>query len=101
MTGTTYLAGTAVTLLADGENQKSGPIGLAVILVLCVICYFLFKSMSKHLKRVREDFPGDGQKRASGSPAESPPSPPPLSPPPSPPSATPPPGPSSATSTEG
>jgi hypothetical protein len=49
----------ATALLADGENKKSGPIGLAVILVLCVACYFLFKSMSKHLRRVREDFPSD------------------------------------------
>ena len=44
-------------LAAGGEAKKSGPLGLVVILVLCVACYFLFKSMSKHLKRVREDFP--------------------------------------------
>jgi hypothetical protein len=43
----------------DGEGVKSGPIGLAVILVLCVAVYFLFKSMSKHLKKVREEFPTD------------------------------------------
>lgn len=43
----------------DGEGVKSGPIGLAVILLLCVAVYFLFKSMSKHLKRVREEFPTD------------------------------------------
>jgi hypothetical protein len=49
----------AGTLLASGESKKSGPIGLAVILVLCVACYFLFKSMSKHLRRVREEFPAD------------------------------------------
>ena len=47
---------TLAVVLAD-ESKKSGPIGLAVILVLCVLCYFLFKSMSKHLRRVREDFP--------------------------------------------
>jgi flagellar biosynthesis protein FlhB len=40
-----------------GEAAKSGPIGLAVILLLCIVCYFLFKSMSKHLRKVREDFP--------------------------------------------
>jgi hypothetical protein len=56
MTGALALAG---ALLADGENKKSGPIGLAVILVLCVACYFLFKSMSKHLRKVREEFPTD------------------------------------------
>ena len=41
----------------SGEGVKSGPIGLAVILVLCIAVYFLIKSMSKHLRRVREDFP--------------------------------------------
>jgi hypothetical protein len=46
-------------LYLAGENQKSGPIGFAVILVLCVGCYFLFKSMSKHLRKVREQFPPD------------------------------------------
>ena len=41
----------------SGEAAKSGPIGLAVILLLCIVCYFLFKSMSKHMRKVREDFP--------------------------------------------
>ena len=53
------LAMLAVTLLVGGENKKSGPIGLAVILLLCLACYFLFKSMSKHLRKVREEFPAD------------------------------------------
>ena len=43
----------------SGEAAKSGPIGFAVILLLCVACYFLFKSMSKHLRKVREEFPVD------------------------------------------
>lgn len=47
-------------LARSGEAAKSGPIGLAIILILCIACYFLFKSMSKHLKTVREDFPVDG-----------------------------------------
>ena len=47
-----------VAASCTGECQKSGPIGFAVILVLCVLCYFLFKSMSKHLRKVREEFPG-------------------------------------------
>ncbi len=47
----------ARTLGKTGEAAKSGPIGLAIILILCIACYFLFKSMSKHLKTVREDFP--------------------------------------------
>jgi hypothetical protein len=56
-----------------GEGVKSGPIGLAVILVLCVAAYFLFKSMSKHLKKVREEFPADDAPRAAAdSPAAQP-----------------------------
>jgi hypothetical protein len=47
-----------------GEGVKSGPIGLAVILLLCVAAYFLFKSMSKHLKRVRDEFPSDQAEEA-------------------------------------
>ncbi len=49
----------AGSLAKSGEAAKAGPIGLVVILVLCIACYFLFKSMSKHLRRVREEFPGD------------------------------------------
>jgi len=66
---------TSALLLADavatgsGESKKSGPIGLAVILLLCVACYFLFKSMSKHLRRVREDFPADGAARGDATQA--------------------------------
>lgn len=41
----------------SGEAAKAGPIGLAVIILLCVACYFLFKSMSKHMRNVRERFP--------------------------------------------
>jgi hypothetical protein len=52
-----------------GEGVKSGPIGLAAILVLCVAVYFLFKSMSRHLKKVRDEFPAD----AEGNPKQPPP----------------------------
>lgn len=50
----------AVELAAKGptgEAAKSGPWGLAIILILCAVCYFLFKSMSKHMRKVREQFP--------------------------------------------
>ena len=49
----------ALAVWASGESKKSGPIGLAVILILCVACYFLFKSMSRHMRKVREQFPPD------------------------------------------
>jgi hypothetical protein len=55
----------------DGEGVKSGPIGLAVILVLCVAVYFLFKSMSKHLKKVRDEVPTDGPQPTEKIPAAS------------------------------
>src|SRR6185437_12214226 len=42
-----------------GENQKAGPLGLALILLLCVACYFLFRSMSRRLRNVRDHFPTD------------------------------------------
>lgn len=41
----------------SGEAAKSGPLGFAVILVLCIACYFLFRSMSRHLRKVREHPP--------------------------------------------
>jgi hypothetical protein len=44
-------------LAKSGEAAKAGPIGLAVIVLLCIACYFLFKSMSKHLRRVRDNYP--------------------------------------------
>jgi hypothetical protein len=42
-----------------GEGAKAGPIALLVILLLCTACYFLFRSMTKHLRKVREDFPSE------------------------------------------
>lgn len=59
---------TAAVVLA-GESQKSGPIGLAVILVLCVAAYFLFKSMSRHMRKVREEFPADADEGPGGAPS--------------------------------
>jgi len=59
----------AIEILArTSEGQKSGPLALAVILVLCVACYFLFKSMSKHLRKVREEFPDDAAEAAPAVP---------------------------------
>jgi hypothetical protein len=65
-----------------GEGVKSGPIGLAVILVLCIAAYFLFKSMSKHLKKVRDEFPTDeaGRPRVAPQPTDQPPTTPATTP---------------------
>ena len=59
---------TPAFVLADGptgEAAKSGPWGLAIILLLCAGCYFLFKSMSKHLRKVREQFPRDSGQQST------------------------------------
>jgi hypothetical protein len=58
----------AVPVLAakSGEAAKAGPIGLVVIILLCIACYFLFKSMSKHLRRVRDNFPTETPPPSSG-----------------------------------
>jgi hypothetical protein len=70
------LTGLAAARPTGGEGVKSGPIALAIILVLCIAAYFLFKSMSKHLKKVRDEFPSDqseapGSDDVAGSKAES------------------------------
>jgi hypothetical protein len=56
------IAAELVAKAPSGEAAKSGPWGLAIILILCAACYFLFKSMSKHLRKVREGFPAQGKK---------------------------------------
>lgn len=57
----TTLAVSVTVLDGDGggEAKKAGPIALVVILLLAVACYFLFRSMTRHLRKVREQFPED------------------------------------------
>jgi hypothetical protein len=52
-----YGAAELVLLADSGEAKKAGPLALAIILVLFVACYFLFRSMSRHLRKVRTEFP--------------------------------------------
>jgi hypothetical protein len=53
-----HSAAAELVLLADsGEAKKAGPLALAVVLVLFIACYFLFRSMSRHLRKVRTEFP--------------------------------------------
>jgi hypothetical protein len=75
----------AISSVADlaaksGEAVKSGPWGLAIVLLLCIACYFLFKSMSKHLRRVREQFPTRETPPQDGTPPPTPPRQPPAPP---------------------
>jgi hypothetical protein len=42
--------------LGDGV---AGPVGLLIIVLLVVALVFLIRSMNKHLRRVRDEFPDD------------------------------------------
>ena len=55
--GSVAVAGGGV--LAGGDSGRASPIGLFVILALCVAVYFLWKSLNRHLKRVPDSFGGD------------------------------------------
>lgn len=46
----------AAAVLADSDKGKGSPIGLFVVLLLVVAVYFLYRSMSKHIRRVPESF---------------------------------------------
>lgn len=61
-----------------GEAAKAGPIALLVILLLCTACYFLFRSMTKHLRKVRDEFPGEPPEEPSRQPLAEPPRRPPA-----------------------
>lgn len=44
-------------LLAGGDNSLgAGFIGFIVVVVLIVACYFLFRSMTRHLRKVPSSF---------------------------------------------
>lgn len=44
--------------LADSDHGKGSPIGLFVVLLLVVATYLLYRSMSGHVRRLPERFPG-------------------------------------------
>jgi hypothetical protein len=46
----------AHVVLADSDKGRGSPIGLFVILVLCVAVYFLWRSLNRHLKRIPPTF---------------------------------------------
>ncbi|UQX89457.1 hypothetical protein M6D93_05480 [Jatrophihabitans telluris] len=48
----------AAQVLAAGTDDKdrASPIGLFVVLALCIAVYFLWKSMNRHLKKLPESF---------------------------------------------
>lgn len=52
----------AQIVLADNDKGRGSPIGLFVILVLCIAVYFLWRSLNRQLKKVPPTFevPSDG-----------------------------------------
>ncbi|MDQ1721423.1 MAG: hypothetical protein QOI26_1157 [Pseudonocardiales bacterium] len=54
---TSVLAATAVVVAAS-DTGKGSPIGLFVVLLLVIAVYLLYRSMSGHLRRLPERFPG-------------------------------------------
>jgi hypothetical protein len=53
-------------LLAAAEDRQASPIALVVILFLVVAVVLLIRSMNKHLRKVRTDFPGERVERPGG-----------------------------------
>lgn len=46
----------AVVVLADSDTGKGSPIGLFILLLLVVAVYFLYRSMTRHLRKVPTTF---------------------------------------------
>lgn len=69
---------TAVVLLAGEDTGKAGPLGLLVLVVLGLACYWLFRSMSKHLRKVPSTFAPDTARAPGPHPAASTVQPPPA-----------------------
>jgi hypothetical protein len=46
-------------LLADSDSDDKGrgsPVGLFVVLILCVAVYFLWKSLNRHIRKIPPSF---------------------------------------------
>ncbi len=56
----------AQVVLAEDDKGRGSPIGLFVVIVLCVAVYFLWRSLNRHIKRVPESF--DAPPAGSGGP---------------------------------
>ncbi|CAN5667630.1 hypothetical protein BH10ACT8_BH10ACT8_06520 [soil metagenome] len=46
----------AQVILAEDDKDRGSPIGLFVVIVLCIAVYFLWKSLNRHIKRVPTSF---------------------------------------------
>jgi hypothetical protein len=50
----------AAVVLAESDTGKGSPIGLFVVLLLIIAVYLLYRSMTGHIRRLPENFPGYG-----------------------------------------
>lgn len=57
-------------VLAASDTGKGSPIGLFVVLVLVIAVYLLYRSMSGHLRRLPDRFPGYGAAGTDGAGAD-------------------------------
>lgn len=60
---------TAAAVLADSDKGKGSPIGILVIILLIIAVYFLYRSMSRHVKKVPTSFdkpPAGGDQQSDG-----------------------------------
>jgi hypothetical protein len=52
-----FVAAATVHLLADGDDDLgAGFIAFMVVVAMSVACYFLFKSMTRHMRKVPASF---------------------------------------------
>ncbi len=60
----------SAVVLAASDTGKGSPIGLFVVLLLIVAVYLLYRSMSGHLRRLPDRFPGYGAAGTDGAGAD-------------------------------
>lgn len=56
LAGAPLITGAQVLAAGTDDKDRASPIGLFVVLALCVAVYFLWKSMNRHLKKLPESF---------------------------------------------
>jgi hypothetical protein len=47
---------TLAAMLADDDTDKGSPVGLLVVLALCIAVYLLFRSMNRHMRNLPSTF---------------------------------------------
>lgn len=53
----TLVAGAQLLADADSDDKGRGsPVGLFVVLILCIAVYFLWKSLNRHIRKVPPSF---------------------------------------------